>query len=114
MQAGKLRHLVTFDSPSQTSQDDTTGEEIIDWGSGYATVYAAVEPLTGREFVQANAVEADIDTRITVRWEPWLDTVNPKWRIRFRDVIYNIQSVANVDMRDRELQFMCKSGVNSG
>lgn len=112
MRAGTLDRRVLFERAVDT-QDTTTGEQVRAW-QVMLVVDARVEPLRGREFFAANAVQDDIDTKITARWFPTIGTVTAKDRASARGVIYNIVSVINVDMADRELQFMCKSGVNDG
>ena len=106
IQAGELVHLVTFDEPVSTQ--NSIGEEIITWTPSF-TVWAAVEPLRGREQFLAGAVNAQLDTRIRVRWSPRGAAVNEKWRARVRDVIYGIESIVDVDSKRREVQIMASS-----
>lgn len=54
--AGKLRHRVTLQSRFET-QDPVTGEPIIDWQT-QGIVWASVEPLSAREFIQSNATQS--------------------------------------------------------
>jgi SPP1 family predicted phage head-tail adaptor len=106
-----LRHIVTIDEPV-TSQDDT-GEEIVQW-QPYGKTFAAIEPLRGRELTILGGIQAASDTRIKLRWAPAFKRITPKWRIRFQDTVYNIESIINVDTRYREMEVMCSSGVNDG
>ena len=50
--AGKLRHRVQLQAPFQ-SQDDS-GDIINSWITQY-TVWAAIEPLSGKEFIASAA-----------------------------------------------------------
>lgn len=54
--AGTLRHLVTIEQKTQT-QDSTTGEMVDSW-STFATSYAGIYPMSGREFVAAMQLQA--------------------------------------------------------
>lgn len=111
IQAGKLRHIVSFDEPVLSQGDN--GEEIITFTESFQA-WASVEPLTGRERLLANQVDAATDTRIRIRWSPDADAVNAKWRARHRTVIYNIKSVAHVEIGYKEIEIMCESGINAG
>lgn len=111
MQAGRLRHRIIVDEPV-TSQADN-GEEIVTWRKA-DTVWGAISPLHGRELLQASAIAADLDTRITIRWSPRTDQINPKWRLRHGALIYNIKSVAHIDLRQRQIELLVNSGRNQG
>jgi len=112
MIAGQLRHRLIIEQP-HTSQN-STGEEVVAWEL-VKVAWASIEPLRGRERLQANQPGSELDTRIRVRWSPNLDAMTAKWRLRHRGVIYNIAAPpANVDMRDREIEIMASSGINIG
>lgn len=78
------------------------------WGD-VATLWAAVEPLRGREFFAAKELNADITLRIRVRYR---DGITPKMRLVDGDHIYLIQAVINPEMRGIELQLMCQEFVS--
>lgn len=110
MQAGKLRHLITLQRPTRT-QDTTTGAITEGW-TDVATVWAAIEPLSAREFVGSQAVQSEVTTRITIRFR---DDVDATMRATYRGKIYNIQAV----LPDREtgydyLTLPCSEGANEG
>lgn len=111
MQAGALRHRVAFERNSETQ--GPSGQPRPSW-EPVRTVWASLEPLAGRERVVAAAEVAELDTRIRIRYSPEFDPMTAKWRAIYRSVIYDIKSVANVNMADREIELMAKSGVNSG
>ena len=105
MKAGELRHRVTLQEATETR--DTTGA-IVTVYVDRATVWGAVEPLTGREFFQAQAVNAETTTRIRIRY--WQGIV-PKMRATWDGHTYDIQEVREVESRRRELHLMCKELV---
>lgn len=112
MRAGELRHRINIDQPV-TSQDET-GEEIVTF-TEMGTVWGAIEPLNGREALIANQLNAEIDTRIRVRWSPLTDQITAKWRLRHRDTVFNIkQPPAQVNMEQREIHIICETGLNNG
>lgn len=114
MRAGKLNQRISFEEPAPDQSG--SGSEVITF-TPRLTVWAAIEPLNGRERLQAEAITADIDVRIRTRWLPFFDAVTAKWRCRHveKGTIYNIIAPpANIDMADREVEFMANTGRNQG
>lgn len=109
MRAGKLRERIAIERRSKSEND--YGENKKQWLT-VAETWGSVEPISGREFFSALQVQSDVTTRITCRYESALATVTPRDRIRHGSVIYDIKSVIDVDMRHRELQFMCTRHVD--
>jgi len=105
MEAGKLRHRVTIQS--KTVVQDAYGEETITWGT-FATVWANVEPLRGREFLEGRQVMAEVSTRITMRYYAG---VKPEMRAVYGSITYDILAVIHVESREREMQLMCQEIV---
>ena len=67
MKAGKLRHRVTLQEDQAAGTQDSYGQEVEDW-QDVATVWAAVEPLQGREFLGGKQLVAEVTTRIRIRY----------------------------------------------
>ncbi len=88
MEAGKLRHRVTLQSLVPT-QDPVTGIVANSW-SEFASVWASVEPLSAREFLQASALSSQVVARIRMRY---LAGVMPSMRILHGARTYNIEGV---------------------
>ena len=112
--AGKLRHRVLLARPTHT-QNTTTGEQTTVWVSE-GTVSASIEPLSAKEFIAAQAMQSQIDTRITIRYR---DDVAANWRATHMvngvaGKVYNIHGVlADKDSGREYLTLPCSSGVNS-
>lgn len=106
MRAGKLRHRVTIQQVTETRS--ATGAVVEAWGD-VADVWAAVEPLRGREFFASKEFQAQVDTRIRIRYYPG---VIPKMRVLWGTRIYLVDSVINPEERDKELQLMCREIVD--
>lgn len=88
--AGRLRHRVTFLALT-TGYDPNTGENVGEMYAPWAVdVPAEVAPLSAREFVAAQAGQAQVVVRITIRYRPG---VVPTMRIEFRDKTYNVEGV---------------------
>lgn len=109
VKAGTLRHRVAIEQPPTPAADEYGhNDETRDW-IVFATVWAAVVPLSGREFWRAESVQSDLTHTVTTRW---LDGVTPQMRVRHNDRLLNIDSVIDVGERRKELQLMCKEAVN--
>lgn len=64
--SGRLRHRVRIESPVYT-QNTTTGEQVESWQTFADNVPAAIEPLSAREFIAAQATQSEIVARIVIR-----------------------------------------------
>lgn len=109
MRAGQLRHRVTVERPVNTVQDD--GSRVTTWQT-VATVWARVAPLSGRELLVAQQINAEVTVGVTVR-SPSVD-VQPDYRIVFKDRRYDVTSVIDQDERGIEKMLMCRVGMSDG
>jgi SPP1 family predicted phage head-tail adaptor len=108
MEAGKLRHNITIQQ--KAIGVDAFGGPTETW-TDVVSVWASVEPLQGRELANAQTVNAETTTRITMRYRPWVIPAN---RIIFEGKFYNIQSVVDPGMQHRELIILASEGLNEG
>lgn len=100
---GKLRHRVALET-FQEAQDPDTGILIPAW-SPVAEVWAAIEPLSGREFIASQAQQSAIAARITIAYRP---DVSTQTRVRHADALYDVQAVlADKDSGQEYLTLMC-------
>lgn len=67
--AGDLRHRVLIQE--QVTTRDSDGVAQTAWVD-VATVWASVEPLSAREFIQSGQTQAAVTARITIRYRPGL------------------------------------------
>jgi len=88
LKSGTLRHRCTLQRKQQT-QNPQTGAMVTTWVTE-ATVWAAVEPLSAREFVAAQAVQANVSVRITVRYRPGITSA---MRLLHDGKVYGITGV---------------------
>lgn len=70
-----------------------------------ATVWAGIEPLRGREFFAAMAENAEVTTRIRIRWRPGIDRT---MTVQYKDTEFEILYIIHPEFAERELQLMCK------
>ena len=105
MNAGRLRHRVTVEQPVVSS--DGYGGNTVSWAI-FATVWAAVEPLSGREYFQAQQAQATVTHKVAMRYIPG---VTPRMRIKHGSRYLNIISAIDTDERHRELVLMCEEVI---
>lgn len=110
MIAPRLRHRVTVQEFAVV-QDSETGAVSEQWTDLYEDVPAEIVPMSGREFVAAAAIQAGVNTRITIRY---VDVITASMRVVRGSDIYNIRAVLPDPTLARHLTLMCEAGVNEG
>lgn len=106
MKTPELRHLLTIQEPVRTP----------DGGGGFTTawqdiatgpaVYAAIEPLPGREELRQGQMTPVQSWRITLRYRA---DITPALRLAEGATIYNITSVRDIDGRAAYLEILAAS-----
>jgi head-tail adaptor len=76
MKAGRLRHWIRLERPTTTTDD--FGGVVKAWAS-VAEVSAAVDSISGREFLGADRELAGATWRVTLRETPGFQ-IEPNWR----------------------------------
>ncbi|SPA17253.1 phage head closure protein [Cupriavidus taiwanensis] len=105
MRTGTLRRWVQFQRPVLARSP--TGEVFVSsWEDAFAC-RAAIEPLSGREFMAASEFRADIDTRIRIRWRT---DVSPTYRVLYGGQVFNILALLEQRTDHREIHCMCNGG----
>ena len=105
MKIGRLRHLIIIEE-SMVSRD-SFGAEVCEWIQ-FAKVWAEVSPVSGREFAFLKQVNAEVTTKITIRYLAGLTT---EMRVLFGDRIFEIESVINPEEKSISLLLMCREVV---
>lgn len=105
LKIGKLRHRITIQQATETQ--DGAGQPIPSW-STFATVWASVEPLQGKEYLLAQQTKANVSHKVTIRH---LDGVIPKMRISYDSRTLQIVSVIHSEERDFVTTLMCVEQV---
>ena len=105
MRAGRMRHRVAIQSPSTAV--DSFGEQTDSWSTD-ATVWASIEPLSGREAQVAKQTNPRLSHRVLMRHRTG---VTPRQRLVFGTGgdarTYEIAQVINPDERNISLRIMC-------
>lgn len=108
MEAGKLRNRITIEQRSATQ--DSFGQPIDSWTT-YATVWASLRPLSGREFITANALSESTNYEIIIRYKAG---VTPQMRAKFGVRYFDIQAVLNDRELNKQLTLLCIEGLTDG
>jgi len=100
MKSGDLRHRIVLEQPVRSK--NAMGEQI-DTFTTVATVWAAVEPLTGTWLFQAQQADSKVSGRVRIRYR---EDIEPTWHILFDGRYLSIISILNPDERKKELILM--------
>jgi SPP1 family predicted phage head-tail adaptor len=110
--AGRLRHRVRIEE--QVTERDSDGIEQREWVT-VATVWAAVEPLSAREFVQSGQVQSSVTAKIIIRARRMTASMRLIHEMRYGDQVYNIAGVLPDNVSGVEyITLPVSAGVNEG
>ena len=101
--AHRLRHRITIEQ--KTAGADAWGQPVETWET-VAIAPAEVWPLSGREYIAAQAEQAGVTTKITIRYQAGIE---PAMRITHDGKTYNIKAVLPDPTARRHLTLMCES-----
>jgi SPP1 family predicted phage head-tail adaptor len=108
MKPGKMRHRITIQQSTQTQ--NSFGEPIDSWSTFAGPLWAAVEPIQGREFWAQQQVQSEVTIRVRIRY---LSGVTSSMRILYGARILTIESVIDPKEGHKEMQLMCSEGVKN-
>jgi SPP1 family predicted phage head-tail adaptor len=107
MRAGKLRQEIVLQQLTSTTGDGAGGVASEIW-TDFATVYADVEPLQGRELYQAQQINDELTHQITMRYYPGVAST---MRVKYGTRILLIESIIDTEEGHRQLLLICKEQV---
>jgi SPP1 family predicted phage head-tail adaptor len=110
MRAGTLRHKIiiqqkTTGSPAQ----DASGVPQFTWEE-FIECYAAVEPVSGREYWQAQQYNAERNVVFRIHYH---EGVIPRMRVSFDARTFDIESVINAHTANRDMLLMTTEIVDA-
>lgn len=85
-QAGRLDRLVKIQTPTEASRSDS-GQKVLSY-SHLATVWAAVENVSGSERFVDDQVAAEVDTLFVMRWR---EDLTPEQRLEVDGRYYDVK-----------------------
>jgi SPP1 family predicted phage head-tail adaptor len=103
MNPGRLRHRITIQQ-HQVTQDEL-GNNIETW-SDWATIWANIRPVSGREYFQAAATNAEDNVRINIRYRSGIDPL--RMRVVYGNRVFDILSAIDLYERHREIEMVCR------
>lgn len=86
---------------------DTGGGNVMAWVT-INTVWASIEPISGKEQLQAGKLTGSTMYRLRMRYD---SAITPAMRFMFGSRIFNIRSILNVDERNRTMEIIAEEGV---
>lgn len=111
MRAGPLRHVIDVQSPLPVTANSGATAPAFDEQTPYAQLYAAIEPLRGREAVSADGMASIATHKITTRYRAGITT---DMRIKFGTRYFGIESIRNLDERNIMLEIIAVEGAVQG
>jgi SPP1 family predicted phage head-tail adaptor len=105
MKAGELNKRISLQS--STPALGTFGDQSKTWTT-YATVWAAIEPLNGRELEYAKSIYSEAQYKIVIRYSTTVASVSPTHRALYGSRIFEINAVQNLLEGNRQLTLFCK------
>lgn len=105
MRSGRLRHRVSIEQPIDVV--DEYGEQDGSW-LRYSDRWAGIEPLAGRELVEAEQTEGRVTHRVVMRDSTDIQVGH---RLLFKGRYLNIESIIHTDERGHEMTLMCREAV---
>ena len=106
MRGGDLRHQITIQVKS--SVPDGMGGHIATWNT-FATCFAAIWPVSGKELDQNAQLATLVTHRVRIRYLAGLpQPIKPgTMQILYNSRIFNVQSVINWEERNIQLDMLC-------
>ena len=106
MNIGELKHKVTIQRKINNNNplEDATFED-------FKTVWAKVNNLFGKEFIEAQKVNPNISKKIIIRYIKDLDmSINPNtckdYKILYKGISYNILYIDNIKEQNKFMELM--------
>ena len=101
---GDLRHRITFQKERKVP-DGHHGHTSL-WDN-VATVWAKVDPVSGREYYYSHQLKNAISHKITIRYR---DDITEELRVVFEERIMKIESLINLEEKERFMELRCIEG----
>ena len=101
MRIGELRHRIVLQNKVVT--EDELKQQSETW-TDVVTIWACVEPLSGKEYFAAKQTNAEVSVKFTLRY---LNGVKPDMRVAFKDRFFEIKTIIDPKEKNRSLVLMC-------
>lgn len=109
MRVGTLRHRILVQEKQQ-EQDQNTGDMVEKWVD-LRRIWAAINPLSARDFIAANAAQTEVSARLTIRSDYTLTAAMRMIYIK-RGIAYTIVGILpDADSGEEYMTVLVGSGV---
>lgn len=108
IRSGEFDRRISIQARGTTK--DSFGQQVTTW-TEVISCWARIRPMSGRELIAAQAVQAETTHRIEILYRP---TVVPAMRAVYQGRIFNIESVIDDGTRHETLTLLCGEGLNQG
>ena len=109
MRAGTLTHKVTICKNVPITNAD--GQQV-SVESEWIRRWASIVPVSGQERLLAQQTQADITSRVRMRYDRDTKTITPDMHLKLRDgTVLNIKRAFDVEMRKTEMEMECNQRV---
>lgn len=103
MRAGRLNKKINIEALTTVVSSD--GGTRQDWQVVSEGIWAAIEPLRGKEWFDAGGTHSEVDHRIRIRHK---QGIKSSMRVVHKNRIFDVQYAIDIKSDGRELHLMCK------
>lgn len=105
----KFRNLLNFEELRKTQ--DNEGNWTEEWtASELGTTYAQIRNIRGNEYILAGAHQVKVSGRVNIRYRKDVEEryyeLGEKLRLKFKNRIFNIEYVNNLEEKNTELEIL--------
>ena len=113
MRIGRLRHRVDIQKMESTASD--IGAATLKWSTVpiVSGVWAGIEPLRSREFLELQQLQSEVSHRIVLRYSSNYKLIPARNRIKFGTRYFDITSVINPDERNISYELLTRETVTT-
>ncbi|MGV1045362.1 phage head closure protein [Limnohabitans sp.] len=113
IRAGQLTRRIRIQQRSVVQ--DSFGEALAQWAD-LITVWAEIQPLSGRELEVAQRISSEVTHEIVVRFQPmFADTrAVAAYRAVYKGRIFDLHASLNEDERNIRITLLASEGLNEG
>lgn len=108
MRSGKLRHVVTLQSPAGSR--DAVGERTTTWTT-VSIGRASITPVKADERYIDPQIKGSITHKLRIRYGSEIAAIDSTWRVMCGSRIFTINGVRDIEERNHDLELLCTEGL---
>ena len=106
MDIGRANRRVTF---CRSAEEENELNQLQQQLKPVRTVWASVEPKSGREYIEADKERPELTYIITVRYQ---EGITPDMFIKFKGRLFAIKSIRNIREANEMLEIACTEKID--